>query len=78
VRLFGGGDAGSAPGSRQGSIPDSTPGSSPGSTPGFASGELYLSIAEGKWYVADAQVGLAALGTARPPRREKYVPSEAR
>jgi len=45
---------------------------------GSGSGELYLSKAEGTWYVADAQVGLAALGTAAPPRREKYVPSEVR
>ena len=66
VRLFGSGDAAS------------TPGRSPGSTPGSGSGELYLSQAEGTWYVADAQVGLAALGTAAPPRREKYVPSEVR
>ena len=49
-----------------------------GSSPGSSSGELYLSKAEGTWYVADAQVGLAALGTAAPPRREKYVPSEVR
>jgi hypothetical protein len=46
--------------------------------PGSGSGELYLSSAEGKWYVADAQVGLAALGVAAPRRAEKYVPSEAR
>ena len=46
--------------------------------PGTGSGELYLSNAEGRWYVADAQVGLAALGVAAPRRREKYVPSEAR
>ncbi len=70
VRLFGGGAAGSAP--------DSRPGNTPGSTPGSGSGELYFSKAEGAWYVADAQVGLAALGAAAPPRREKYVPSEVR
>jgi hypothetical protein len=46
--------------------------------PGWGTGELYLASAEGKWYVADAQVGLPALGVAAPPRREKFVPSEVR
>ncbi len=46
--------------------------------PGSASGELYLSSAEQTWYVSDAQVGLVSLGTAAPPRREKFVPSEVR
>ena len=46
--------------------------------PGSASGELYLSKAEGAWYVADAQVGLLSLSAAPPPRPEKFVPSEVR
>jgi hypothetical protein len=53
-------------------------GSTPDSSPASASGELYLASAEGTWYVADAQVGLAALGVPAPSRREKYVPSEVR
>jgi len=66
LRLFGSGAAGFAPGN------------SPDSTPGTSAGELYLSYAEERWYVADAQVGLAALGEPAPRRQEKYVPSEAR
>jgi hypothetical protein len=46
--------------------------------PGTSAGELYLSYAEERWYVADAQVGLAALGEPSPRRQENYVPSEAR
>jgi hypothetical protein len=66
MRLFGGGTAGSAPSSV------------PGSAAGSGSGELYLSIADGRWYVADLQAGLAALGVAAPRRTGKYVPTEAR
>jgi hypothetical protein len=65
VRLFGGGNAGSAPGSSSGSA-------------GSTSGELYLSKQGESWYVSDAQVGLLSLGAAPPPRREKFVPSEVR
>jgi len=46
--------------------------------PGSGSGELYLSIADGRWYVADLQAGLAVLGVAAPRRTGKYVPTEAR
>ena len=46
--------------------------------PGVSSGELYLSLAEGQWYVSDVQVGLAALASPHARRQEKYVPSEAR
>ncbi len=46
--------------------------------PGAVTGELYLSKAEDAWYVADAQVGLVSLGTASPPRTEKFVPTEVR
>jgi hypothetical protein len=46
--------------------------------PGAGTGELYLSQADEKWYVADAQVGLAALGVPAARRGEKFVPSEVR
>jgi hypothetical protein len=49
-----------------------------GFAPGTSSGELYLSYAGERWYVADAQVGLAALAEPSPRRQEKYVPSEVR
>ncbi len=49
-----------------------------GSAPGSGSGELYLSIADGRWYVADLQAGLAVLGVAAPRRTGKYEPTEAR
>jgi hypothetical protein len=46
--------------------------------PGAGSGELYLAVAEGRWYVTDLQAGLAVLGVAAPRRTEKFVPTEAR
>ena len=44
--------------------------------PGSSSGELYLKLREGRWYVSDVQVGLALLGQPAAPREGKFIPSE--
>ncbi len=44
--------------------------------PGSSSGELYLRLREGRWYVSDVQVGLALLGQPAARREGKFIPSE--
>ena len=44
--------------------------------PGSSSGELYLKLREGRWYVSDVQVGLALLSQPAARREGKFVPSE--
>jgi hypothetical protein len=44
--------------------------------PGSSSGELYLSLREGRWYVSDVQLGLVLLGQPEAARKEeKFIPS---
>jgi len=44
--------------------------------PGSSSGELYLRLREGRWYVSDLQAGLALLGQPSKRREGKFIPSE--
>jgi hypothetical protein len=44
--------------------------------PGSSSGELYLKLREGRWYVSDVQAGLALLGKPATRREGKFFPSE--
>jgi hypothetical protein len=44
--------------------------------PGSSSGELYLILREGRWYVSDVQLGLVLLGQPEAAREEeKFIPS---
>jgi hypothetical protein len=44
--------------------------------PGSSSGELYLRLREGRWYVSDVQLGLALLGQPAARREGKFIPSQ--